>query len=84
MLQYFSVTGNAVFMCLSFVQPEQDRPHFLTVWLLNQEWASTEKLKSVHIQGYLCISISISLHIHIFKTSDTLTNNYNPQCVCLW
>lgn len=26
MLQYFSVTGNTVFMCLSLVQPGQDGP----------------------------------------------------------
>lgn len=26
MLQYFSVTGDTVFMCLSFVEPGQDGP----------------------------------------------------------
>ena len=49
MLQYFSVTGNTVFMCLSFVLPGQHGP----IPMLMYGFLITDKQRSIHRLGHI-------------------------------
>lgn len=73
MLQYFSVTGNTVFMCLSFVQPGQDGPLSILMYGFLISARPPLRNKAVLISKYT------HTHNSSPETINTLTYNYNLQ-----
>lgn len=74
MLQYFSVTGNTVFMCLSLVQPGQDAPLPILMYGFLIRARPPLRNKVVFTQ------VHARTHTHTLpKTISTLTYNYNLQ-----
>lgn len=75
MLQYFSVTGNTVFMCLSFVQPEQDGPLPILMYgfLIRTRPPLRNKAALVYTHR------NNTNTFHLLKKANTLTYYYNLQ-----
>lgn len=74
MLQYFSVTGNTVFMCLSFVQPGQDGPLLILMYgfLIRAMPAPRSKAVLIYEDTHTPTKKKSSP-----KTTNIFTYNYN-------